>query len=84
MNYQAKFEELLGVSLRPNAQGKVMTRCPLHDDKIPSLSINVDKGIWHCYAGCGGGIIQDLAEKLGKIIRHKRKDETIPKTRITK
>ncbi len=27
-------------------------RCPFHEDETPSLSVNRDKGVWHCF-GCG-------------------------------
>lgn len=27
-------------------------RCPFHDDETPSLSVNRDKGVFHCF-GCG-------------------------------
>ncbi len=40
-------------------------RCPLHEDKEPSFSFNVKKGVWNCHAGCGGGGIKALAERLG-------------------
>lgn len=29
-----------------------MTRCPLHDDRTPSFSVNTDKGLWNCHS-CG-------------------------------
>lgn len=33
-------------------------KCIFHDDRIASLSINLEKGVWKCHAGCGeGGII---------------------------
>lgn len=28
--------------------------CPFHDDTNPSLSVNVETGLWHCF-GCGRG-----------------------------
>jgi hypothetical protein len=32
--------------------------CPFHEDRTPSMSINTDKGVWKCFAGCGeGGLI---------------------------
>ena len=40
-------------------------RCPFHSDKAPSFGVNAEKGTWVCYAGCGGGGIKDLAERLG-------------------
>jgi len=29
--------------------------CPFHNDKKPSMSVDYDKGLWHCFVGCGGG-----------------------------
>lgn len=34
---------------------RLFARCPLHADKTPSLCVEPDKGLWVCYAGCGGG-----------------------------
>ena len=31
-----------------------MTNCPLHEDRTPSLSFNLDKGLWRCHS-CGEG-----------------------------
>lgn len=35
-------------------------KCPFHEDKNPSLSIDLDKGVWKCHAGCGAGSVIDL------------------------
>jgi len=37
-------------------QGEVWFHCPFHADSTPSLSVNVDRQVWHCF-GCqrGGG-----------------------------
>lgn len=37
--------------------------CPFHDDRSPSLSINVRKGVWICHAGCGGGTLRQFLER---------------------
>ena len=34
--------------------------CPLHEDGVRSASLNVSKGEWWCFAGCGGGSVVDL------------------------
>jgi hypothetical protein len=34
--------------------------CPFHDDKLPSLSINLDSGQWICYANCGAGYLDSF------------------------
>src|SRR5260370_27954879 len=38
-----------------------MARCPAHDDRNPSLSINQRDGKWllHCHAGCTPGAVCD-------------------------
>jgi 5S rRNA maturation endonuclease (ribonuclease M5)/KaiC/GvpD/RAD55 family RecA-like ATPase len=34
-------------------------KCPFHEDKNPSLSIDAERGLWKCHAGCGGGSVID-------------------------
>ncbi len=42
-------------------------RCPFHDDKTPSFSINIEKGTYHCF-GCGAsGDIISLYAKTNDI-----------------
>jgi DNA primase len=37
--------------------------CPFHDDKKPSMMLNNQKGIWHCFVcGAGGDIFKFVAE----------------------
>jgi len=43
----------LGVELH-KAGNEYMGLCPFHDDQKPSLSVNVEKSLWHCF-GCGRG-----------------------------
>ena len=52
-----------GVELKQ--KGKSWTgRCPWHDDKSPSLSVDRDKGLYNCF-GCGeAGDVVTLVEKL--------------------
>ena len=38
--------------------------CLFHSDKSPSMAINVDKGVWICYAGCGEGAITNLIARF--------------------
>lgn len=46
--------------------GKVSmaVRCVFHDDSIPSLSLNLEKGVWNCHAGCGKGGVLDFEKKF--------------------
>jgi hypothetical protein len=48
----------------PNEDGEYEAFCPLHDDERRSASFNFDKGVWQCFAGCGGGKIKDLIDRL--------------------
>ena len=38
-------------------------RCPFHDDRVNSCSINIDKGVWICFAGCGQGSLYSFLMK---------------------
>lgn len=40
---------------RPNGSGWASVRCPFHEDRTASLSINLQHGGWRCHAGCGSG-----------------------------
>lgn len=44
-----------------------MAACPFHEDKSPSLSLNYDKKLWYCFAGCGGGNIIDFVMKVENV-----------------
>lgn len=41
--------------------------CPFHDDISPSLSINVEKGLWICHVGCGQGSLKYFLSKYLEI-----------------
>lgn len=43
--------------IREVGKNKYQARCPFHDDRLASLSINDERGLWYCFAGCGGGDI---------------------------
>lgn len=43
-----------------------MVRCPLHEDRRPSLSVHLDDGIFHCFS-CGlSGTLEYLSRLTGK------------------
>ena len=57
------------VGSRPVGRGKnVMVRCPIHGDRDPSLSVNVDNGLWLCFACGAKGNLFRLAEVFGKTL----------------
>ena len=43
---------------------EVTTNCIFHDDHNPSLSVNFQRGVWTCHAGCGNGGILEFEEKV--------------------
>src|SRR5215813_15272989 len=50
--------------LRGRRRGLV--RCIFHEDRTPSLSLDLDAGIFHCF-GCGvGGGIREFARRVGE------------------
>lgn len=51
----------------PIEKSEVSIVCPLHDDRVSSLSINTDKGVWICFAGCGQGPLKTLLSKYWHI-----------------
>lgn len=55
---------LLGQPLKPYATNQSV-KCPLHEDRVPSLSINLQKGVWFCWGCDKGGSLQTLARFLG-------------------
>ena len=42
----------------PTRASEFNIACPFHVDSQPSLSINVDKGVWILHAGCGKGSLE--------------------------
>lgn len=34
--------------------------CPLHEDTNRSATLDIDKGLWYCHKGCGGGPVEQL------------------------
>lgn len=55
--------DILGHPVSERNQNAVV-RCPFHDDRLPSLSIDLDRGLWICF-GCGlRGGLQSLAHRM--------------------
>lgn len=60
-------EFLAHQGVQARKQGKSwMARCPFHDDSTASMSIDPEKGLWHCF-GCqkAGDILTFLRERDG-------------------
>ena len=43
---------------------QIVIHCPLHDDRRESCAINLEKGVWVCFAGCGQGSLKSLIWKV--------------------
>jgi putative DNA primase/helicase len=54
----AELMQTRGVELKTRGN-RAQGRCPFHDDKTPSLSVDTARGLWHCF-GChaGGDAVQ--------------------------
>jgi hypothetical protein len=62
--FQAYYEARLDRLSRQDAKGEVSTHCPFHDDRTASFSVNMNKGVWCCHAGCGGGNVLQFEMKV--------------------
>lgn len=41
--------------------------CPLHEDRLSSFSIDTDRKLFNCFAGCGGGDCFTFVMKVEKV-----------------
>ncbi|MDP6396232.1 MAG: AAA family ATPase [Candidatus Marinimicrobia bacterium] len=51
--------------LKSGSGGQSLGLCPFHEDSNPSFAVNLDSGLWKCFAGCGEGNAYQFAEKMG-------------------
>jgi DNA primase len=54
----------MGIAFEPRGEYEVVLKCPFHDDKHPSLNLNVEKNVYKCHtANCNakGDIVSLLA-----------------------
>jgi DNA primase len=54
------------VELKSTRSGGV-GHCPFHDDEHMSFSVNRQGNYWHCFAGCGGGRIDQFEKKWNEL-----------------
>lgn len=57
--------DLLEVQVRETRED-ALVRCPFHDDRHASLSINLENGWWICFACGARGGIQSLATRMNR------------------
>lgn len=73
-----RLEELLpaeyGITLQEQGN-ELVALCPFHDDEDPSLSINVAKQVWHCFAcDLGGDVFKFVMRKEGLSFREAKEN----------
>jgi len=82
----AHYGLLQGTVEKPSKHGmELRLRCPFHEDKTPSLSINAETGKFHCF-GChakGGDIFDFVVAKEGISAGDRTKDRRQAALRIT-
>jgi len=54
----------IGVNIGQERNGKLMVSCPLHEDKSPSCSVDIGKGLWKCFSCGHGGTIIDMQMRI--------------------
>jgi DNA primase len=47
----------------PLGQDQFQILCPFHSDRVKSCSLNTEKGVWICFAGCGQGSLITFIKK---------------------
>lgn len=57
--------DILGVPIKEGRKD-ALVRCPFHDDRHASLSIDLEQGWWICFACGARGGIQSLATRMNK------------------
>lgn len=54
-------------SLKENGKAAAMALCPFHDDHNPSLSVNLENGLYHCFTCDAGGDVFDFYQNLKSV-----------------
>ncbi|MCC7201864.1 MAG: DUF3987 domain-containing protein [Nitrospirae bacterium] len=54
-------------SLKINGKIEVMGLCPFHDDTYPSWSVNLQSGLYHCFACGSSGDLFNFYQKLKQV-----------------
>ena len=59
-----QYLQSIGVNIGQERNGKLMVSCPLHEDKTPSCSIDIGKGLWKCFSCDQGGTVIDMQMRV--------------------
>lgn len=57
------YSALLRYGIDVEHEEEVLLNCPFHEDRRKSCAINIDKGLWICFAGCGQGNLKSFLQK---------------------
>ena len=58
-------EDILGQPIK-ETRDNALVRCPFHDDRHASLSVDLERGLWICFACGERGGLQSLAARMGR------------------
>jgi putative DNA primase/helicase len=61
---RAYFEARLSGQALTRSGSNLAARCPFHEDRHASLSLNFEKAAWNCHAGCGSGGVAEFEKKF--------------------
>lgn len=59
LDIRGYYSEALG-PLKENGRGEVKTLCCFHSETEPSLFVNTQNGLWHCFGCKAGGSVFDF------------------------
>jgi len=65
MQYEPFFSSYVENLRTRSGSAQAYGKCPLHEDHVSSLSVNLITGLWSCHAGCGCGNVTTLSRRLG-------------------
>ncbi len=57
------YSALLRHGIDVEHQDEILLNCPFHEDRRKSCALNLEKGVWICFAGCGQGGLKSFIQK---------------------
>jgi hypothetical protein len=67
LDMESLFSDLVKVKAKSSDGKELQALCPFHDDKKPSLSLNIKSGLWNCHACGATGSVFDLYSRLKNV-----------------
>ncbi len=76
--------DLIGTYISLKRSGRTYTGlCPFHDDKNPSMQVNEEKGLYHCFSCGAGGDIFSCRVKYRNLTFREALEELAQKLNMT-